>query len=191
MMIKTPIDTLYIECTTRAIRDFRRIPLMRCPHCGSLEDKVIESRQNVSGTSIRRRRECLSCSYRFTSYEHIEEKPLKVVKRDGRREPFDLQKLERGLQTSLEKRPISQKNVENLVHSIEDEAAIKGGNTREITSRDLGTIVLQKLYRVDRVAYVRFASVYKMFDNIGEFLQEIENLTSTNDPFGEGIRNDD
>lgn len=164
---------------------------MRCPHCGSLEDKVIESRQNVSGTSIRRRRECLSCSYRFTSYEHIEEKPLKVVKRDGRREPFDLQKLERGLQTSLEKRPISQKNVENLVHSIEDEAAIKGGNTREITSRDLGTIVLQKLYRVDRVAYVRFASVYKMFDNIGEFLQEIENLTSTNDPFGEGIRNDD
>ncbi len=164
---------------------------MRCPHCGALEDKVIESRQNVSGTSIRRRRECLVCSYRFTSYERIEEKTLMVVKRDDRREPFDLQKLERGLQTSLEKRPVSQKTVENLIHSIEDEAAIKSGNSREIRSKDLGNIVLKKLYRVDRVAYVRFASVYKMFDNIGEFLKEIENLTSTDDPFGEGLRDDE
>ncbi len=164
---------------------------MRCPHCGSLEDKVIESRQNVSGTSIRRRRECLACSYRFTSYERIEEKQLMVVKRDGRREAFDLQKLERGLQTSLEKRPVSQKTVENLIHSIEDEAAIKSGNSREITSGDLGEIVLKKLYRVDRVAYVRFASVYKMFDNIEEFLKEIENLTSLGDPFGEGKKDDD
>ena len=150
---------------------------MRCPHCGSLEDKVIESRENASGTTIRRRRECLSCSYRFTSYEHIEEKPLMVVKRDGRREPFDLKKLERGVQKSLEKRPVSQEQVEEMLHELEDEAAIVGKSTHEISAKDLGEMVLRKLYALDRVAYVRFASVYRMFENVEEFVKEIEKLS--------------
>lgn len=150
---------------------------MRCPHCGSLEDKVIESRQNTSGTSIRRRRECVSCGFRFTSYEHIEEKPLMVVKRDGRREPFDTSKLERGIQKSLEKRPISQAAVEEILHQLEDEAAMKGKSSHEIVAQELGEMVLTKLYNLDRVAYVRFASVYRMFENIEEFVREIERLS--------------
>lgn len=150
---------------------------MRCPHCGSLEDRVIESRENASGTTIRRRRECITCSYRFTSYEHIEEKPLMVVKRDGRREPFDLKKLERGVQKSLEKRPVSQEAVEEMLHELEDEAAIVGKSTHEISSKDLGEMLLRRLYALDRVAYVRFASVYRMFDNVEEFVREIERLS--------------
>jgi transcriptional repressor NrdR len=151
---------------------------MRCPHCGSIEDKVIESRQNTSGTTIRRRRECLSCSFRFTSYERIEEKPLMVVKRDGRREPFDVAKLERGIQKSLEKRPVSQSAVEETLHQLEDEAAMKGKSSHEVLARELGEMVLSKLYTLDRVAYVRFASVYRMFDNIEEFVKEIERLST-------------
>ena len=151
---------------------------MRCPHCGSLEDKVIESRQNTSGTSIRRRRECVGCGFRFTSYEHIEEKPLMVVKRDGRREPFDISKLERGIQKSLEKRPVSQASVEEILHQLEDEAAMKGKSTHEIVAQELGEMVLTKLYGLDRVAYVRFASVYRMFENIEEFVKEIEKLSA-------------
>ena len=151
---------------------------MRCPHCGSIEDKVIESRQNASGSSIRRRRECLDCNYRFTSYEKIEEKPLMVVKRDGRREVFDLSKLEKGIQLSLQKRPVSQKKIEQMIHSVEDEAIIQSKNTREIVSHDLGDIVLKKLFALDGIAYVRFASVYKMFKNVEEFINEIEKLSS-------------
>ncbi|MCF7943913.1 MAG: transcriptional regulator NrdR [Spirochaetia bacterium] len=150
---------------------------MRCPHCGNIDDKVIESRQNSSGTSIRRRRECLKCHYRYTSYEKIEEKPLKVVKRDGRREVFDIAKLENGLQKSLEKRRISQNSVEHILHEIEDKAVLKAGNKREITSKELGDMVLSTLYSVDPIAYVRFASVYRMFDNIDQFLNEIEKLS--------------
>ncbi|MBN1685467.1 MAG: transcriptional repressor NrdR [Spirochaetales bacterium] len=149
---------------------------MRCPHCGGIEDKVIESRQNTSGTIIRRRRECIECGYRFTSYEHIEEKKLKVIKRDGRREPFDLNKLEAGIQKSLEKRPVSQEVVEEIIRSIEDEAMLKAKSSHELSTSELGEMVLQKLYEVDRVAYVRFASVYRMFANVGEFIQAIEDL---------------
>ncbi len=149
---------------------------MRCPHCGSIEDRVIESRQNTTGTVIRRRRECGVCSYRFTSYEHIEEKPLKVIKRDGRREPFDLRKLELGIQKSLEKRPVSQQVVEEMLHEIEDGAVLKAKNNREISTEEIGEMVLEKLYDIDRVAYVRFASVYRMFDNVEEFLLAIEEL---------------
>lgn len=151
---------------------------MRCPHCGSIEDRVIESRQNASGTVIRRRRECASCEYRFTSYEHIEEKMLKIIKRDGRREPFDLAKLEVGIQKSLEKRPVSQEVVENLLHEIEDEAALKAKNSHEILASEIGDLVLERLYKVDRVAYVRFASVYRMFDNVDEFIKAIEDLSN-------------
>ncbi len=153
---------------------------MRCPHCGGIEDKVIESRQNASGTVIRRRRECIECGYRFTSYEHIEEKKLKVVKRDGRREPFDLRKLEVGIQKSLEKRPVSQEVVEQLLQSIEDEAMLKAKSSHEFSASEIGEMVLKKLYAVDRVAYVRFASVYRMFDNVDEFIRAIEDLAQTN-----------
>ena len=151
---------------------------MRCPHCGSIDDRVIESRQNATGTVIRRRRECVDCSYRFTSYEHIEEKKLKVIKRDARREPFDLAKLEVGIQKSLEKRPVSQKVVEEMLHEIEDDAVIKARNNHEISTEEIGEMVLSKLYNIDRVAYVRFASVYRMFNNVEEFVHAIEELTS-------------
>lgn len=150
---------------------------MRCPHCTKMNDRVLESRQNTSGTAIRRRRECLECGYRFTSYERIEEKPVMVIKRDGRREAFDLEKLERGVQTSLEKRSVSQEQVENLVHDVEDAAVLKAGSRREISSQALGDMVLERLYAIDPVAYVRFASVYRMFDNVSQFMQEIEKLT--------------
>jgi len=150
---------------------------MLCPHCGSMDDKVLESRQNSSGTSIRRRRECLACGYRYTSYERIEEKPVMVIKRDGRREQFDIAKLEKGIQTSLEKRDISQSVVEQLIHEIEDISMLEAGSKREISSNEIGELVLRKLYSVDPVAYVRFASVYRMFDNVGQFIHEIEKLS--------------
>lgn len=149
---------------------------MKCPLCGHLDDKVIESRQNISGTSLRRRRECLACGYRFTSYERIEEIPLMVVKSDGRREPFDVKKIERGLVRALEKRPVSQVDIEELLNQLEDEAALEGKASHEIASRQLGELVLRKLKSVDQIAYIRFASVYKRFSNIEEFIGEIEKL---------------
>lgn len=151
---------------------------MRCPHCGSVDDRVIESRQNTTGTVIRRRRECSGCSYRFTSYEQIEEKTLKVIKRDGRREPFDLRKLEVGIQKSLEKRPVSSQTIEELLHGLEDNALLKARNNHEISTEDIGEMVLKRLYEIDRVAYVRFASVYHMFDNVDEFISAIEDLAA-------------
>ncbi len=152
---------------------------MRCPLCENVEDKVIDTRQNSSGTSIRRRRECLACGYRFTSYEQIEEKRLMVIKRDGRREPFDLSKLERGIQRALEKRPIPQNIIEEILHSIEDDAVLQSRATHEIPSERIGEMVLRKLYDLDRVAYIRFASVYRCFENVEEFVREIEKLKNT------------
>lgn len=149
---------------------------MRCPHCGSLEDKVLESRTLAGGDSIRRRRECLACGYRFTSYERIEEKQLMVIKSDGRREPFDRSKLERGIQRACEKRNISQNTIEELINQIEDEAAMIGKTTHEVSSRQLGEMVLNKLHDLDKVAYVRFASVYRKFSDVDEFIREIESL---------------
>jgi transcriptional repressor NrdR len=149
---------------------------MRCPHCGSLDDKVIDSRTLANGESIRRRRECSSCGLRFTSYERIEEKPLMVEKRDGRREPFERAKLERGIIRSLEKRPVAQLSIENLVNEIEDEAAQKGKASNEIPSSELGETVLRRLYALDKVAYVRFASVYRKFETMDEFLGEIKRV---------------
>jgi transcriptional repressor NrdR len=150
---------------------------MRCPHCHSLEDKVVESRTLASGDAIRRRRECIECGYRFTSYERIEEKQLMVIKRTGdRREPFSREKLERGVQRALEKRPFSQIEIENVINELEDEAVMKGRSTHEITSRELGEMVLKELYRADKVAYIRFASVYRNFEGVEEFVREIETL---------------
>ncbi|MBQ6780375.1 MAG: transcriptional repressor NrdR [Treponema sp.] len=149
---------------------------MRCPYCGSLDDKVIESRTMANGEAIRRRRECMSCSYRFTSYERIEEKPFMVVKSDGRRQPFDRAKLEKGIERALEKRPVSTNMVENILNDIEDQAVMKGKTTREISTTDLGELVLERLRQVDKVAYIRFASVYKHFENLDEFINEVNSL---------------
>ncbi|MGI6439857.1 MAG: transcriptional regulator NrdR [Sphaerochaetaceae bacterium] len=150
---------------------------MLCPHCGQMEDKVIESRQNSSGSSIRRRRQCLSCGYRFTSYERIEEKPLMVVKKDGRREPFDLKKIERGIRITVEKRHIGQETIEQLLQDIEDEIVLIADSKREISSKTIGELALRQLYKLDTVAYIRFASVYRAFDNVDQFIEEIESIT--------------
>lgn len=149
---------------------------MRCPFCGNLDDKVLESRSMVNGESIRRRRECTKCGYRFTSYEHIEEKQFMVVKRDGRRQIFDRNKLTKGIERALEKRPFTPEMIENLVADIEEMAVMKGKATREISTFELGDLVLEKLFTVDKVAYIRFASVYRHFENIEEFMTEIQKL---------------
>ena len=149
---------------------------MRCPNCGSLDDKVLESRTMVNGEAIRRRRECISCGYRFTSYERIDEKPFMVVKRDNARQPFDKAKLEKGIERALEKRPFSTTQIEQLVTDIEDQAFLLGRESREISTAELGSLVLQKLYETDKVAYIRFASVYKHFENLDEFINEVKSL---------------
>ena len=149
---------------------------MRCPHCGSFDDKVIESRTLANGESIRRRRECLGCGYRFTSYERIEEKQLMVIKRDGRRQPFDRHKIEHGIERALEKRPVSTMTIENIVNEIEDQAVMAGKTAHEIPSTTLGELVLSKLNEVDKVAYIRFASVYRHFGNLDEFVAEVNKV---------------
>jgi len=149
---------------------------MRCPHCGSFDDKVIESRTLANGDAIRRRRECTSCSYRFTSYERTEDKQFMVIKRGGRREPFDRAKIERGVNRALEKRPVSQMGIESLVNEIEDQAAILGKVNHEIDAATIGDLVLEKLAALDKVAYIRFASVYRHFENLDEFLREIQKI---------------
>jgi len=130
----------------------------------------------ASGESIRRRRECLGCGYRFTSYERIEEKPFMVIKKDGRREPFEQAKLEKGISRALEKRPVSMRMVEQIVSEIEDKAVMSGKVSREISTAELGELVLQRLYEIDKVAYIRFASVYKHFENLDEFITEVKNI---------------
>jgi len=149
---------------------------MRCPNCGTIEDKVLESRSLANGDAIRRRRECVSCGYRFTSYERIDEGQFMVAKKDGRREPFDHLKLERGVVRALEKRPFSQMQIENLVNEIEDTVAILSKGSREISSSIIGDEVLKRLGELDKVAYIRFASVYKQFANLDEFIEEIKKV---------------
>ncbi|MCL2266669.1 MAG: transcriptional regulator NrdR [Treponema sp.] len=149
---------------------------MRCPHCGTIEDKVVESRSLANGDAVRRRRECISCGYRFTSYEKIDERQFMVVKKDSRREPFDRQKLERGVVRALEKRPFSHMQIENLINEIEDETAILSKGSREISCSIIGDLVLERLGKLDKVAYIRFASVYKDFNNPEEFIEEIKKL---------------
>lgn len=149
---------------------------MQCPNCSSLDDKVLESRQNASGSSIRRRRECNSCGYRYTSYERIEDKPLMVIKRDGRREVFDLSKIGRGIRSCTEKLNISENEIDQLLQNIEDAIMLKVGSKREIHSSAIGDEALKQLREVDLVAYVRFAAVYKAFNDLGQFILEIEKL---------------
>ncbi|MCL2519774.1 MAG: transcriptional regulator NrdR [Spirochaetaceae bacterium] len=156
---------------------------MRCPACFIDNDRVMDSRSNNEGDFIRRRRECLQCGHRFTSYEKIEQKPFKVVKKNNKREHFDSEKLRKGLELALRKRPISADDIDDIIDWVTTEAAelgrAKAGRAKgEIASTQLGELVLKKLYEVDRVAYVRFASVYRNFDNIEEFVAIIKEMNN-------------
>lgn len=150
---------------------------MRCPFCNNIEDKVIDSRQSKDGDVIRRRRECLKCEGRFTSYERIEDILPHVIKKDGRREPFDRQKIHQGLEKACEKRPISVEIRENLVRKIEKNIQALG--EKEISSSIIGEQIMDGLQEIDEVAYVRFASVYRQFKDIKEFIQEIKDIAYT------------
>ncbi|MBP7707148.1 MAG: transcriptional regulator NrdR [Candidatus Aminicenantes bacterium] len=147
---------------------------MRCPFCGFLESKVIDSRESKKGISIRRRRECLSCKRRFTTYEKIEEIPYMVVKKDGTRQPFDTQKLLRGMMKACEKRPIQISQLEEIIEEIE--SIVQERPDREISVAEIGQLVMDRLKVLDKVAYVRFASVYREFGDVAEFRRELEDL---------------
>lgn len=147
---------------------------MRCPKCGCEESKVVDSRPSESNDAIRRRRECAKCGFRFTTYERCEEMPLMVVKRDGRKETFDRQKLMRGLVTATVKRDVPMTTLTNLIDDIESE--LRDGQNLEVSSVDLGSMVLKRLVSVDKVAYVRFASVYRDFKDVDEFSEELRSL---------------
>ncbi len=147
---------------------------MRCPKCGGLEDKVIDSRLSKDGESIRRRRECVVCEYRFTTYEQIERADIRVLKRDGRGEPFDRHKLLTGVMKACEKRPMSIATVEKGMEEIIQD--LEANYPREINSQVIGAKVMEKLHELDEVAYVRYASVYRHFQDIGEFIDEIQSL---------------
>lgn len=146
---------------------------MNCPQCAEIADKVIETRESRDGLYIRRRRECLHCGKRFTTYEKIEDVPLMVVKKDGRREPFDLDKIRKGLYRALEKRPVQTKQIEQLAHQVEE---FFSRSDREVPTFKIGGMIMDKLKKLDKVAYVRFASVYLEFKSLEEFLAELQGL---------------
>ncbi|MBI1869771.1 MAG: transcriptional repressor NrdR [Chlamydiae bacterium] len=147
---------------------------MKCPFCAHLEDRVVDSRESGEGFSIRRRRECLSCQRRFTTYEKIEEIPLKVIKKDDTREDYDRRKILSGMLKACEKRPISVEQIEGMVDEIE--RAIEKGHEQEVSSKEIGELVMEKLHHIDEVAYVRFASVYRQFKDVNEFMEVIKKL---------------
>jgi transcriptional repressor NrdR len=147
---------------------------MKCPKCGSVDDKVVDSRLSRTQDSIRRRRECLACAHRFTTYEAIETENLRVVKADGRYEDFDRHKLRHGLQRACEKRPVSQEQIDDAVEEIV--AFITREHGSAVPSRLIGACVMDKLRQLDEVAYVRYASVYRRFEDIEEFAEEIAAL---------------
>jgi len=147
---------------------------MRCTYCGFLESKVIDSRESKKGISIRRRRECLSCKRRFTTYEKVEEIPYMVVKKDGTRQPFDTQKLLRGMMKACEKRPIQISQLEEIIEEIE--SRLQERPDKEIGVAEIGELVMDRLRGLDKVAYVRFASVYREFGDVAEFRRELEDL---------------
>jgi transcriptional repressor NrdR len=147
---------------------------MRCPFCDANRDRVVDSRESRDGEVIRRRRECLECGRRFTSYEQIEGIPYMVVKHDGRREEFSRKKLLGGLMTAAQKRPIPMKRLEEIVDAAE--AQLHQREDREITTQEIGAFVMDRLREIDQVAYVRFASVYRRFDDIAEFRDVLKNL---------------
>ena len=147
---------------------------MRCPFCSHNEDKVIDSRETQEGASVRRRRECLNCGKRFTTYEYVEKTPLMVVKKDGRREAFNREKILNGLMRACQKRPVSMERLEKIVSEVESE--IQKKFDQEIQSQHVGELVIDKLAKVDDVAYVRFASVYRRFKDVNQFMKELRDV---------------
>jgi len=147
---------------------------MKCPYCGFLKDRVVDSRETRNGDSIRRRRQCLNCSRRFTSYERIDEIPYMVVKKDGGREKFDRTKVLNGLLKACEKRPVSLTQLEKIVDLVEQQ--VQESSDHELATADIGRILLSELKRLDKVAYLRFASVYLEFEDVQEFMTEINEL---------------
>ena len=145
---------------------------MKCPSCNYKETKVIDSRLSSDGSSIRRRRECLKCEKRFTTYEYIEEVPLMVVKRDDRRQPFDRKKIIFGIVKACEKRPVSIERIEEVTTEVERD--IQKKYEREISSKIIGEMIMDKLAKLDEVAYVRFASVYRQFRDVNQFMSELK-----------------
>lgn len=150
---------------------------MKCPYCSRLGDKVVDSRESKEGDVIRRRRECLECGRRFTSYERIDEIPYMVVKKDGSRERFERQKLLAGMLKACEKRPVSVSALEKVADEVE--SALQERPEREISTTDIGQTVMRRLKALDEVAYVRFASVYRNFRDLGEFKKQLEELLNT------------
>ncbi len=147
---------------------------MRCPSCGCDEDRVIDSRASKDKTAVRRRRECVSCAHRFTTYEYVESGALSVVKKDGRREPFNRDKLVKGLQKACEKRPVSREDIDSVADRIHTE--LMQGQSTEVTSAAIGDLVMRELAALDQVAYVRFASVYRHFTDVQQFEDVIREL---------------
>lgn len=147
---------------------------MKCPSCGHLENKVIDSRLSKERNVIRRRRECFECSRRFTTYEKVEETMPAILKKDGRREPYDREKLRVGIDKALEKRPVSIEDRDQMIFRIEKLLQERG--EREVPSNVLGDAVMEELHSADEVAYVRFASVYRQFKDINEFMEELQDL---------------
>ncbi|MCB1059463.1 MAG: transcriptional repressor NrdR [Calditrichaeota bacterium] len=150
---------------------------MRCPFCSTDDDRVIDSRPAKEGRAIRRRRECLKCGHRFTTYESIEVRTIQVIKSDGAREPFDREKVYRGLSIACIKRPVTAEMIENMTDSIE--AHVFALAEREVTAAQIGQWILEELSKADEVAYVRFASVYKRYASVDEFLDELKGIRST------------
>lgn len=149
---------------------------MLCPYCRAIDSKVIDSRSSEDGAVIRRRRECIVCHKRFTTYERVEERPFLVVKKDGRREQFDRNKILMGILRACEKRPVSSETIEEMVDSIE--AQLRDDNEREVSSIAIGEMVMDRLRDLDEVAYVRFASVYRQFTDLNSFISTIDQLKS-------------
>ena len=145
---------------------------MKCPYCGKTKDSVIDSRIAKTGSSVRRRRECLKCGRRFTTYEYVERNPLMVIKKDGRREHFDRQKLFVGITKACEKRPVSVDKIEKLVDTME--RIVEKRHDREVSSKEIGELVMKHLHHLDEIAYVRFASVYRQFKDVGQFVKELK-----------------
>ena len=147
---------------------------MKCPFCAYLEDKVVDSRESREGEAIRRRRECLRCERRFTSYERIDEIPYMVIKKDGRREPFDRNKIMAGLLRACEKRPVPSSKLDSIVNAIEK--YVQESSERERPTSKIGEMIMRRLKEMDKVAYVRFASVYLEFEDVSEFMTELKHL---------------
>lgn len=149
---------------------------MKCPFCSEIDNKVIDSRLSKDGNIIRRRRECLECSRRFTTYEHIEQIPIMIIKKDGRREVFSRDKVRTGLQRACEKRDISMNTIEEYIDELERD--LRESEEKEIPSSELGEKIMAKLHDLDDVAYVRFASVYREFKDVNDFVSELKSLLS-------------